>query len=91
MIEATNHLDLHGNKLLYKRRKMLPAAVRKRSEREKRGRRGHLEEQHRHNFGLGYNCPTFICGRFRADLKAMVTQPEELENLTEEELDPESS
>jgi len=47
VIHAMNHLDLHGRKLRVEYKKMLPQAERDRIEREKRERRGQLEEQHR--------------------------------------------
>lgn len=47
VIGAMNHLDLHGRKLRVEYKKMLPQAERDRIEREKRERRGQLEEQHR--------------------------------------------
>jgi len=47
VINAMNHLDLHGRKLRVEYKKMLPQAERDRIEREKRERRGQLEEQHR--------------------------------------------
>lgn len=47
VITAMNHLELHGRKLRVEYKKMLPQAERDRIEREKRERRGQLEEQHR--------------------------------------------
>lgn len=47
VIEAMNGLDVHGRKLRVEYKKMLPEAERERIEREKRERRGQLEEQHR--------------------------------------------
>jgi RNA recognition motif-containing protein len=47
VIEAMNHLELHGRKLRVEYKKMLPLVERERIEREKRERRGQLEEQHR--------------------------------------------
>ena len=47
VIQGMNHLDLHGRKLRVEYKKMLPQAERDRIEREKRERRGQLEEQHR--------------------------------------------
>ncbi|KAK0940938.1 Peptidyl-prolyl cis-trans isomerase pin4 [Friedmanniomyces endolithicus] len=47
VIDALNHFELHGRKLRVEYKKMLPAAERERIEREKRERRGQLEEQHR--------------------------------------------
>ena len=47
VIRDMNHLDLHGRKLRVEYKKMLPQAERDRIEREKRERRGQLEEQHR--------------------------------------------
>ena len=47
VIDAMNHLELNGRKLRVEYKKMLPAAERERIEREKRERRGQLEEQHR--------------------------------------------
>lgn len=47
VIEALNHFELHGRKLRVEYKKMLPLAERERIEREKRERRGQLEEQHR--------------------------------------------
>ncbi|KAK3110846.1 Peptidyl-prolyl cis-trans isomerase pin4 [Teratosphaeriaceae sp. CCFEE 6253] len=47
VIETLNHFELNGRKLRVEYKKMLPAAERERIEREKRERRGQLEEQHR--------------------------------------------
>ena len=47
VIQAMNHYELHGRKLRVEYKKMLPQAERDRIEREKRERRGQLEEQHR--------------------------------------------
>ena len=47
VIDMLNHYDLQGRKLRVEYKKMLPAAERERIEREKRERRGQLEEQHR--------------------------------------------
>lgn len=47
VIDAMNGLDVHGRKLRVEYKKMLPEAERERIEREKRERRGQLEEQHR--------------------------------------------
>lgn len=47
VIDTMNHFELHGRKLRVEYKKMLPLAERERIEREKRERRGQLEEQHR--------------------------------------------
>lgn len=47
VIDNLNHFDLQGRKLRVEYKKMLPLAERERIEREKRERRGQLEEQHR--------------------------------------------
>ncbi|KAF9695305.1 hypothetical protein EKO04_007152 [Ascochyta lentis] len=47
VIESMNHFELNGRKLRVEYKKMLPLAERERIEREKRERRGQLEEQHR--------------------------------------------
>lgn len=47
VIDVMNHFDLQGRKLRVEYKKMLPAQERERIEREKRERRGQLEEQHR--------------------------------------------
>ncbi|KAF2275177.1 uncharacterized protein EI97DRAFT_79406 [Westerdykella ornata] len=47
VIRRMNHLELSGRKLRVEYKKMLPIAERERIEREKRERRGQLEEQHR--------------------------------------------
>src|SRR6201996_3977279 len=47
VIQALNHYDLAGRKLRVEYKKMLPQAERERIEREKRIKRGQLEEQHR--------------------------------------------
>ncbi|KAF2263931.1 hypothetical protein CC78DRAFT_263563 [Lojkania enalia] len=47
VIETMNHFELSGRKLRVEYKKMLPLAERERIEREKRERRGQLEEQHR--------------------------------------------
>jgi hypothetical protein len=46
VIEALNHYELCGRKLRVEYKKMLPLAERERIEREKRERRGQLQEQH---------------------------------------------
>ena len=47
VIEMLNHYELQGRKLRVEYKKMLPLHERERIEREKRERRGQLEEQHR--------------------------------------------
>lgn len=47
VIELLNHFELQGRKLRVEYKKMLPLQERERIEREKRERRGQLEEQHR--------------------------------------------
>jgi RNA recognition motif-containing protein len=47
VIDSMNHFELNGRKLRVEYKKMLPVAERERIEREKRERRGQLEEQHR--------------------------------------------
>lgn len=47
VIECLNHFELQGRKLRVEYKKMLPLKERERIEREKRERRGQLEEQHR--------------------------------------------
>jgi hypothetical protein len=47
VINSMNHFELNGRKLRVEYKKMLPLAERERIEREKRERRGQLEEQHR--------------------------------------------
>ncbi|KAJ5775045.1 uncharacterized protein N7511_000056 [Penicillium nucicola] len=47
VIEMLNHFELQGRKLRVEYKKMLPLQERERIEREKRERRGQLEEQHR--------------------------------------------
>lgn len=47
VIENMNHMELQGRKLRVEYKKMLPLQERERIEREKRERRGQLEEQHR--------------------------------------------
>ena len=47
VIENLNHYDLQGRRLRVEYKKMLPLQERERIEREKRERRGQLEEQHR--------------------------------------------
>jgi hypothetical protein len=47
VIAALNHYELQGRKLRVEYKKMLPLQERERIEREKRERRGQLEEQHR--------------------------------------------
>jgi RNA recognition motif-containing protein len=47
VIEVMNHFELQGRKLRVEYKKMLPLQERERIEREKRERRGQLEEQHR--------------------------------------------
>ncbi|KAK9350795.1 hypothetical protein V1505DRAFT_397956 [Lipomyces doorenjongii] len=50
VIQALNGHDIAGRKLRVEYKKMLPAADRERIEREKRGKRGQLEEQHRSSY-----------------------------------------
>ena len=52
VIDALNHYDLQGRKLRVEYKKMLPLQERERIEREKRERRGQLEEQHRPVMGM---------------------------------------
>lgn len=47
VIDILNNFELQGRKLRVEYKKMLPLAERERIEREKRERRGQLEEQHR--------------------------------------------
>lgn len=47
VIDMLNHFELQGRKLRVEYKKMLPLQERERIEREKRERRGQLEEQHR--------------------------------------------
>jgi RNA recognition motif-containing protein len=47
VIQFLNHYELQGRKLRVEYKKMLPLQERERIEREKRERRGQLEEQHR--------------------------------------------
>ncbi|EPS44489.1 hypothetical protein H072_1528 [Dactylellina haptotyla CBS 200.50] len=51
VINILNHFELQGRKLRVEYKKMLPLAERERIEREKRERRGQLEEQHRPGVG----------------------------------------
>lgn len=46
VIQRMNHQDIGGRKLRVEYKKMLPAAERERIERDKRERRGQLQEQH---------------------------------------------
>lgn len=46
VINAMNHLELQGRKLRVEYKKMLPAQERERIERDKREKRGQLQEQH---------------------------------------------
>src|SRR3954451_24602510 len=59
VIETMNHFELHGRKLRVEYKKMLPLAERERIEREKRERRGQLEEQHRPMAGNLQTQPSF--------------------------------
>lgn len=47
VIDHMNHMELQGRKLRVEYKKMLPAMEREKIERDKRERRGQLEEQHR--------------------------------------------
>lgn len=59
VIEAMNHMELQGRKLRVEYKKMLPLQERERIEREKRERRGQLEEQHRPIQSMGlHNQPS---------------------------------
>lgn len=53
VIDAMNHMELQGRKLRVEYKKMLPLQERERIEREKRERRGQLEEQHRPMQSMG--------------------------------------
>jgi len=46
VIQTMNHMELSGRKLRVEYKKMLPAEQRERIERDKRERRGQLQEQH---------------------------------------------
>jgi len=46
VIQVMNHMELSGRKLRVEYKKMLPAEQRERIERDKRERRGQLQEQH---------------------------------------------
>jgi hypothetical protein len=46
VISRMNHMDLHGRKLRVEYKKMLPQQERERIERDKREKRGQLQEQH---------------------------------------------
>lgn len=46
VIQVMNHLELQGRKLRVEYKKMLPAQERERIERDKREKRGQLQEQH---------------------------------------------
>jgi len=59
VIESMNHFELNGRKLRVEYKKMLPLAERERIEREKRERRGQLEEQHRPLGGQLHQQPSF--------------------------------
>ncbi|KAF2181775.1 hypothetical protein K469DRAFT_588642 [Zopfia rhizophila CBS 207.26] len=59
VIDTMNHFELHGRKLRVEYKKMLPLAERERIEREKRERRGQLEEQHRPMGGNLQTQPSF--------------------------------
>jgi RNA recognition motif-containing protein len=59
VIDTMNHFELHGRKLRVEYKKMLPLAERERIEREKRERRGQLEEQHRPMGGGLQTQPSF--------------------------------
>ena len=52
VIECLNGKEIGGRKLRVEYKKMLPQAERERIEREKRGKRGQLEEQHRSTSNL---------------------------------------
>ena len=58
VIENLNHYDLQGRRLRVEYKKMLPLQERERIEREKRERRGQLEEQHRPVGGQLQNHPS---------------------------------
>ena len=59
VIDAMNHMELQGRKLRVEYKKMLPLQERERIEREKRERRGQLEEQHRPVQSMGlHNRPS---------------------------------
>ena len=58
VIDALNHYELQGRRLRVEYKKMLPIQERERIEREKRERRGQLEEQHRPVGGQLQNHPS---------------------------------
>ncbi|KAJ8103149.1 hypothetical protein POJ06DRAFT_64287 [Lipomyces tetrasporus] len=81
VIQTLNGHELAGRKLRVEYKKMLPAADRERIEREKRGKRGQLEEQHRTSYaqlskttmgngtsGGGDISPTSVNARMDLDL-----------------------
>ncbi|KAK9365217.1 hypothetical protein V1509DRAFT_410673 [Lipomyces kononenkoae] len=81
VIHALNGYEISGRKLRVEYKKMLPAADRERIEREKRGKRGQLEEQHRNSYaqlpnaaavngngGGGDTSPTSVNARMDLDL-----------------------
>ncbi|OCK82835.1 hypothetical protein K432DRAFT_402570 [Lepidopterella palustris CBS 459.81] len=59
VIDTMNHFELHGRKLRVEYKKMLPLAERERIEREKRERRGQLQEQHQPLAGTLQTQPSY--------------------------------
>lgn len=70
VIDHLNQIELHGRKLRVEYKKMLPAAERERIEREKRERRGQLQEQHEPSQRMGpalqqqHSASSLASGRF---------------------------
>lgn len=81
VIEAMNHFELHGRKLRVEYKKMLPLAERERIEREKRERRGQLEEQHRPLPGNLQTQPSF--GSLASHIPATSPSPVSAQRLPE--------
>ncbi|KAF2790828.1 hypothetical protein K505DRAFT_75317 [Melanomma pulvis-pyrius CBS 109.77] len=85
VIDTMNHFELHGRKLRVEYKKMLPLAERERIEREKRERRGQLEEQHRPMGGNLQTQPSF--GSLASHIPA--TSPSPVSALRPSKLDVE--
>jgi len=82
VIAHLNHFELQGRKLRVEYKKMLPAQERERIEREKRERRGQLEEQHRpmapsqlHAQGSMSSMSSHLRGPSPSSLSSRQTQP----------------
>ncbi|KAK9456496.1 hypothetical protein V1511DRAFT_510307 [Dipodascopsis uninucleata] len=79
VIQSLNGHEIAGRKLRVEYKKMLPAADRERIEREKRGKRGQLEEQHRPSFSSLPKAPISAMGIPSNIITSSPTRPIDLD------------